>query len=171
MFLFPYISTWRIQRIVLNQSHLLFSEIRQNQILDSIPLPDIVDIVEVDEDTYLPLTSGKFRSKRILQVTTAQDGFNYGRIYRFRPTSDAIKTDLLSAVRNQILAAKTNAWTIDTCARGFQRNIRELYDSKTTQYFLAIFIMAVGVFFALSHIPYSALIACRFVTEFCTQYC
>jgi hypothetical protein len=104
---------------------------------------EIMDIVEVDEDSYLPLTTEEHETTRMLQITTLVHGYNCGRIYRFRPTADSFKVALLVAIQqnsfeeNKKLSTKAR---IDIV----QRKVRAFYNAKPTQCTVALLTMMVS---------------------------
>ncbi len=102
-----------------------------------------MDVAEVDEDLYLPLTTEDHKSISPLQLTTAVDGYNCGRIYRFRPTSESFKVALLLAIRQDSLELNKNlSWKarIDI----FQRKVQAFYNAKPSQCIVAILTMSVS---------------------------
>ena len=139
-------------RIVLTEKHVLFSNVEGLNVLDMIPFRDIMDVVEVEEDSYLPLTAEEDESMKVLQITTDVDGYNCGRIYRFRLTSESFKAAILLAIRQNLLEENNNLVSLNTRIALFQRRVREFYNAKLTQCIVAFFTMSVSpmVYFIVS---------------------
>ncbi len=136
------IRSWQRKRIALTAKEILVSNVLESSVADMIPFGHIMDVLQVDEESYLPLTIEGDEPINVLQITTAEDGYNCGRIYRLRPTSESFKDSLLHAIRqNSINEGKTRS--MQTRVEIFQHKARALFNAKPTQYFLAIMIMSV----------------------------
>ncbi len=128
----------------MTAKHVLFSNLRKTNVLDMIPYIEIMDLDEMYEDSYLPLTTDQHESTSVLQITTAVDGYNCGRMYRFRPTSGSFKAALLLAIRQNAIEVNKKMTTkarIDS----FQRKVRAFYDAKPTQCVVAFLTMSVSL--------------------------
>lgn len=137
-------STWQMKRVVLTRKHILFANVQESNVSDAIPFGQIMDVVEVDEDSYIPLTMEGDECIRALQIATAVDGYNCGRIYRFRPMEEeSLKKSLLLAIRRNSL----EDYQKKSCSRTvelFQRKMRAFFNSKPTQSALAFLTMSVS---------------------------
>jgi hypothetical protein len=139
-----------MNRIVLTEKHVIFSKLKGSYVLDMIPFQEIMDVVEVEEDSYLPLTAEDHESVRVLQITTADDGYNCGRIYRFRLTSESFKSSLLQAIR-QNLEENKKILSFNIRIGFFQRQVRDFYNAKPTQCIVAVCTMSVSLFIDYIH--------------------
>ncbi len=117
--------------------------LRQDLVVDMIPFDEIMDIFDVtDDEVYRPLTMKGVEPSRFLQVSTAESGFNCGRIYRFKSISDSLKLELIKLAQESNLIekgsrgkrARINFW---------QNQVRVVFESSPVQYVLALIIMAV----------------------------
>ncbi len=136
-------STWQICRAVLTVGSIQLLNPRQIRVLDMIPFDEIMDIVEVmDNGVYLPLTMQGFEPSQMLQITTVDNGFNCGRIYRFKPLSDSFKVEIIKSARANNVT-KDRSRSRRASVEFWQSKVRALFESNPVQYMLAIFIMAV----------------------------
>ncbi len=130
-------------RVVLTVGSIQLLNPRQLRVLDMIPFDEVMDIVEVmDNGVYLPLTIKGFEPSQVLQLTTVDDGFNCGRIYRFKPLSDSFKVEIIKSARENNLMKK-RPWGKRASIAFWQSQVRAVFESNPVQYMLALFIMAV----------------------------
>jgi hypothetical protein len=134
--------SWQMNRIVLTSDTILVANVNQTKVLEMIPLPQIIDVTDVDIDPHFPLKNHDFQSLTLLQITTAVSGYNRGRIYRFRLFSESFKSCLLESIRECALS-KQGALTLVERLSFVQYRIRFFFNSNPVQYLLAFLIMAV----------------------------
>ena len=111
--------------------------------MDVIPICEIMDVIEVEEDLCLPLTTWDHEVIRMLQITTLVNGYNCGRIYRFQPTSDSFKVAVLLAIRQNLLE-QSKKLSVRARIDFFQRKVRAFYNAKPTQCIVAFLTMSVS---------------------------
>jgi hypothetical protein len=141
---------WQMCRVVLTAESIQLMNLGQVHVLDMIPFDEVMDVNDVmDNEVYLPLTMKGHEPSRFLQITTAENGFNCGRIYRFKPLSDSLKVEIIkSALENNLI--KRESWGKRARFASWQNEVRAIFESNLVQSILSIFVMAVsGVFCGL----------------------
>ncbi len=122
---------------------ILFAKVNQTEVLEMIPLSQIVDVTDVEIDPYFTLQNRDCKALKLLQITTAVTGYNRGRIYRFRESSESFKSFILDSIRKCSRLGQGSLSFIDRLTL-FQYKIRDFFNSNPTQYLFAALIMAVS---------------------------
>ena len=137
-----YCRSWQLNRIVLKSDAILLANVNQTRVLEMIPLPQIVDVIDVEVDPHFTLKDLDHTNLKLLQITTAVTGYNRGRVYRFRSSSESFKLLLLDSIRKCALSGQGSLSLIQRIAL-LQFRIRDFFYSNSIQYLLAFLIMAV----------------------------
>jgi hypothetical protein len=131
-------------RIALTTDTILFANINQTRVLEMIPLSQIVDLIDLEIDPHFTLKNLDCEPLKLLQITTAVTGFNRGRVYRFRTSSDSFKVCVLESIRKCAFSRQDSLSLIERLSL-LQYRIRDVFYSGPVQYLLASLIMAVCI--------------------------
>ena len=152
---------WRARRVAYTKEVIAFANVAENQLLDLIPLEDIIGIEEMpanpERDQIESTIASTVDFTNAFQIRTRKDGYNAGRSYFLRGKSDL---DLAGLIQGIVTVAKGAArkararspWAIA------QEHARALYNSSWFQGTAAFLIIAVSAAPMLHHSQQNAVL-------------
>ena len=125
---------------------LAFSTIHDEDVIDLIPLDEIVNIKIVDfhvDNLAHDDESEESSNKKVLRLETSQDGYNSGRVYQLRARSAKDFEDIEEDIKklSSIARAKAEA---KSKFRKSQEVVARIFNSDSFQLLSAILIIAVS---------------------------
>jgi hypothetical protein len=129
-----------MRRVVITKQEISFAFVGEEARIDHIPFAEIVYIKEMTEATGEGFDDENF--SYAMQIATRDDGYNSGRIYYLSTDSQNSLRDLMSDLAKKAEVARVHA-EARTTFRKFQLQVRNRYESRIFQSFMALLIIAV----------------------------
>jgi hypothetical protein len=133
-----------MRRVVVTKEEISFAFVGEEAQIDHIPFAEILYIKEMTDaasDDHYDEESKKF--SHAMQIATRDDGYNSGRIYYLSTESKEALDNLISDLAKKAKSARIQA-EARTSFQKFQLGVRERYESRKFQGFMALLIIAVG---------------------------
>ena len=143
--IFFFCRVWQTRRVVITKEEISFAFVGEESQIDHIPFAEIVHIKEMAEaasDDHHDEESKRF--SHVMQIATRDDGYNSGRIYYLSTDSKEDLDELISDLVKKAKSARVQA-EARTSFQKFQLGVRERYESRKFQGFMALLIIAVGI--------------------------
>ncbi|EKX48820.1 hypothetical protein GUITHDRAFT_105446 [Guillardia theta CCMP2712] len=156
--------SWQPQRVRLSSTDMVFSDIKTDEVLDSIFLHEIDHVLKAvdSEEDLKPKNTGSMLlmetredeiidsddDSRTFVIKTSAEGHNLGRVYSYRTSSDPEFTNWLKSIKSAVKHAKQEhekkvliAEIGDSKVALFRARLKRLYQSNRYQLCLAICIL------------------------------
>ncbi len=149
---------WHERRIIASRDVIVFSkveDIEEQNVIDAIPMfeVDFICAAQSDEGSCMDEPHKKFESdkkadpqkekfKNSFQIRTLVDGYNSGRAYYLKASSERECAELIGKLATSAMAAK-KAKEAKTRFERSQERVRVVYRSGLCQGIMALMIVAV----------------------------
>ncbi len=135
---------WQLRRFVYTRDMIAFSQIGHDQVLDKIPLHEIIAVELVPRPvndaavTGLASLETAVDFSRSFQIRTIPDGYNSGRKYFLQVESDSVCSDLVSTLQDLVRMAVLRS---KSPGQRRQELIKKIYNSNVFQSCAAVLII------------------------------
>jgi hypothetical protein len=141
---------WQARRVAYTDEVIAFAKVGEETLLDAIPLVEVISIETMQtsehKDTEKSLSENTFEVavdiSNAIQIRTKKDGYNAGRKYCLKVSSDQELADLLSELRSLTKSAAERAEANSKWTK-MQEKARFFYNSSMFQAFATFLIIAV----------------------------
>jgi hypothetical protein len=150
----PIRRTWQMRRFVYTKDVIAFSRPEEDILLDAVPLAEVIGIDSLkqsDDDVSINNFEASVDFSHAFQIRTKKDGFNSGRKYFIRTSSDEVMTEIVTEI-SEIAKAVANKLATKSKWAKIQNRVRLVYNSRIFQGVAAFLIIAVK-FWVSCHSP------------------
>jgi hypothetical protein len=155
--------SYEMRRVVITNEYVIFAEVNQEDIIDFIPIADILSVDDLDGVTtetsvveesqslaHIASLETVASTLSAFQIRTIRTGYNCGRKYCLQATSDGQCDELIKLLNSRAAAAATQRWIeTKTVLERSQDSVRRFYDAPGFQIASASLIVATLILSAL----------------------
>jgi hypothetical protein len=135
---------WQSRRVVITREVIAFAYTGDSNMLDYIPLSEIIGIENLQQDRNQKSSSVLFEKAvsvvNALQIQTAPEGYNSGRKYFLQTETESERDQLVHDLKRRVKRASKE---LISSFKRRQMYVKRIYNSNVVQSFAALLIFLV----------------------------